>query len=78
MFAVHVANPFTSKSRAAARDQNILDNHQRERAERDSTRSAAWASSARQQEFQRSQAQVGKPGGAKSSLADRAKYQFEA
>jgi protein transport protein SEC9 len=78
MFAVHVSNPFTSKSRAAARDQAIMDTHHRERAERDATRSAAWSSSARQAETQRNLAGSGKPGGNKSSLADRAKYQFEA
>jgi protein transport protein SEC9 len=75
---VHVANPFTSKSRQEARDQQILDNHQRDRAERDATRAAAWTSTARAQEFNRNQNQPGKPGAAKSSLAERAKYQFEA
>jgi protein transport protein SEC9 len=79
MFAVHVANPFTSKQRQMARDQKILDDHQRDREARDTSRKAAWDSQARQQEFARSDRQGPGAGGMKkSSLAERTKYQFEA
>ncbi|KAF2634684.1 hypothetical protein P280DRAFT_438517 [Massarina eburnea CBS 473.64] len=76
MFAVHVSNPFTSSSRAAEKDAKILATHRSEREQRDATRKAAWESSARQDEYSRAN-QAGS-GGQKSTLADRAKYQFEA
>lgn len=77
MFAVHVANPFTSSSRRDERDRKIMETHQSERAQRDATRAAAWQSSARQDEYKRGMEGASKTGG-KSTLADRAKYQFEA
>ncbi|KAJ4345205.1 Protein transport protein S9 plasma membrane t-SNARE [Didymosphaeria variabile] len=76
MFAVHVANPFTTSSRREERDRKIMENHQNDRAQRDATRAAAWQSTARQDEYKRG-TQGGNTGG-KSTLADRAKYQFEA
>lgn len=78
MFAVHVSNPFTSNSRREERDRKILETHQSERAQRDQTRAAAWASSARQDEYQRGVQGTGTSGAGRSTLADRAKYQFEA
>ncbi|KAL5404369.1 hypothetical protein PMIN03_009226 [Paraphaeosphaeria minitans] len=77
MFAVHVSNPFTSSSRREERDRKIMETHQTERAQRDATRAAAWQSSARQDEFRRGVQGAANTGG-KSTLADRAKYQFEA
>ncbi|KAF1925306.1 uncharacterized protein M421DRAFT_70242 [Didymella exigua CBS 183.55] len=77
MFAMHVSNPFTASSRREARDQKIMDNHHRDREARDATRRAAWESSARQDDQSRSAAGLSGPAG-KSSLAERAKYQFEA
>ena len=77
MFAMHVSNPFTASSRREARDQKIMDNHHRDRETRDATRRAAWESSARQDGNNR--AMQGASGtGKKASLAERAKYQFEA
>ncbi|KAF2088295.1 plasma membrane snare protein-like protein [Saccharata proteae CBS 121410] len=77
MFAMHVSNPFTASSRRAARDEAIMDTHHRERQQREATRSAAFDSSQRQQQFQRELR--GGPGGTgKASLAERSKYQFEA
>jgi hypothetical protein len=77
MFAVHVANPFTAKKREEAANAIALEKHQRERDQRDATQSAAYSSQARQQQQQREISgnikQV-----PKGSLADRAKYQFEA
>ena len=77
MFAMHVSNPFTASSRREARDQKIMDNHHRDREARDATRRAAWESSARQDNNQRAVQGAG-AGAKKSSLAERAKYQFEA
>ncbi|KAJ4332371.1 Protein transport protein S9 plasma membrane t-SNARE [Didymella glomerata] len=77
MFAMHVSNPFTASSRREARDQKIMDNHHRDREARDATRRAAWESSARQDDQSRTIAGMSQ-GNKKSSLAERAKYQFEA
>lgn len=82
MFAVHVANPFTSASRKAARDQDILDKHRAEREQRDATRQAAFGSQQRMENTFRD-LQPGDVGyrpkqSAKASLAERSKYQFEA
>lgn len=82
MFAIHVSNPFTSSSRKAARDANILNKHQVERAEREiSQRQAFQATQRMEQNFKN--LQPGDPGyksaiPSKASLAERAKYQFEA
>lgn len=54
-----------------------METHQSERAARDATRQAAWESSHRAQTNQQKMATMG-GGGNKSTLADRAKYQFEA
>ncbi|OBT73875.1 hypothetical protein VF21_08252 [Pseudogymnoascus sp. 05NY08] len=82
MFAVHVANPFTSQSRKAARDQNILDKHHAERDQREATRQAAFSSGQRMEgafkEVQPGDRGYKAKAPAKASLADRAKYQFEA
>lgn len=82
MFAVHVANPFTSASRKAARDQDIMDKHRAEREQRDATRQAAFGTQQRM-EGAFKDLQPGEPGyrsraPTKASLAERAKYQFEA
>ena len=80
MFAVHVANPFTKSSRREARDAEIMDRHRDERDARDATRTAAYASKARVDGAFKG-LQPGDPGYAankKASLAERAKYQFEA
>ncbi|CAI6332162.1 unnamed protein product [Periconia digitata] len=78
MFAMHVSNPFTSSSRNAERDAKVLETHRNERDQRDATRKAAWESSARQNEFNQANAAAGKGGPGRSTLADRAKFQFEA
>lgn len=79
MFAVHVSNPFTGASRRQARDDAIMDRHRMEREQREATRRAGYETSQRMnktfQELQR-EGHAPKPG--QSSLAERAKYQFEA
>ncbi|KAF2850687.1 hypothetical protein T440DRAFT_396374 [Plenodomus tracheiphilus IPT5] len=77
MFAMHVANPFTASSRREERDRKIMETHQNERAQRDATRKAAWETSARTDGVNRSLQAAGGAKG-KGTLAERAKYQFEA
>jgi hypothetical protein len=77
MFAVHVSNPFTAKSRRLQNEQDILDKTRNDRDARDATRRAAWESNARQDDNNRKMAGMSGPG-KKSTLADRAKFQFEA
>ncbi|KAH7123993.1 plasma membrane snare protein-like protein [Dendryphion nanum] len=79
MFAMHVANPFTGGARREERDRKIMDTHRQEREQRDATRKAAWESTARGSQVTKGGPGGGGAGGAgKSTLADRAKYQFEA
>jgi protein transport protein SEC9 len=81
MFAVHVANPFTGAARRQKRDEDILNKHQDEREERDKSRQAAFESSARMdRKFRDLQGGGGGAPGSqqKATLAERAKYQFEA
>lgn len=78
MFAVHVNNPFTSKDRRTQRDEAIMDRHHSERELREATRDAAFRSTQRMnQNFKGIDDASGGPK-AKTSLAERAKYQFEA
>ncbi|KAF5528071.1 Protein transport protein sec9 [Colletotrichum aenigma] len=75
MFAVHVSNPFTSKSRAAARDQAVLDRHRQERDTREQTRNAAFQSNQRMEEAFKEVSLSGRPqGNTRSSAAERSKY----
>ncbi|KAH7379150.1 plasma membrane snare protein-like protein [Phaeosphaeria sp. MPI-PUGE-AT-0046c] len=77
MFAMHVSNPFTANSRKQERDNKIMATHQQERDQRDATRKAAWDSAARNEGINRNLQGMSGPG-KKGTLADRAKYQFEA
>jgi hypothetical protein len=54
-----------------------MEKHHNDRDVRDATRKAAWESSARNEGFNRSLQNTGGPS-KKSTLADRAKFQFEA
>ena len=75
---MHVNNPFTSKERQARKDEEVLERHREEREQREATREAAFQSGARMnQKFKGLDGQpiVKKTG---ASLAERAKYQFEA
>ncbi|KAL8834054.1 MAG: hypothetical protein Q9170_003946 [Blastenia crenularia] len=79
MFAVHVSNPFTGASRRQARDDAIMDRHRMEREEREATRRAGYDTSQRMNKtFQELQKEGRAPKAGQSSLAERAKYQFEA
>ena len=81
MFAVHVSNPFTSAERRRLRDEDVMNKHRTEREQRDASRAAAFESKAR---VEGSWKELGGSAGAagnnkaKSTLAERAKYQFEA
>ncbi|KAL4946396.1 hypothetical protein BDV06DRAFT_121696 [Aspergillus oleicola] len=80
MFAVHVSNPFTSAQRKRDRDQRVMDNHRAVRDAQSGTRSEAYQTNQRMEqtfrEIEREDRKAGKP--KKSSVAERAKYQFEA
>ena len=78
MFAMHVSNPFTSASKRADRDQEIMDNYRAEREQREATRAAAYGSQQRMEQAFRDVRPTGKSQLAKSSLAERRNYQFEA
>ncbi|KAL8704780.1 MAG: hypothetical protein Q9201_002090 [Fulgogasparrea decipioides] len=79
MFAVHVSNPFTASSRRQARDDKIMDRHRMEREQREATRRAGFETSQRMNKtFQELQKEGHAPKPGQSSLAERAKYQFEA
>jgi hypothetical protein len=77
MFAVHVANPFTSGKRIKEREERVLTDNQRDREQRDALRQQAWDTNSRQQKLA---GDLGKSGllKPKANLAERAKYQFEA
>ncbi|KAI4247843.1 MAG: hypothetical protein LQ352_006079 [Teloschistes flavicans] len=79
MFAVHVSNPFTGASRRQARDDAIMDRHRMEREQREATRRAGYQTSQRMNKtFQELQKEGHAPKPGQASLAERAKYQFEA
>lgn len=77
MFAVHVSNPFTSKSRQADRDEQALEKNRAERDQRADTHQAAYQQSMRMEQNFRNLGKTDGPRG-KASLAERSKYQFEA
>jgi hypothetical protein len=54
-----------------------METHRLEREQRDATRKAAWDSTARNEGVNRNMQSMSGPG-KKGTLADRAKYQFEA
>lgn len=79
MFAVHMNNPFTGASRREKRDEDIMTKHRDEREQRELTRQQAFQSGQRMEQAFKNIEQRGPGlGGNKASLADRAKYQFEA
>lgn len=80
MFAVHVANPFTSSSRRRERDERVLNTHREERDLRDGTRSEAYQTNSRMDRvFRDIDREAGKASkGKKANVTERAKYQFEA
>jgi protein transport protein SEC9 len=77
MFAVHVGNPFTSKSRQTARDQAVMDRHRSERDQREATRQAAAVSQQRMEESFKDLSMSGQQSGRyERSAAEKAKYSF--
>jgi hypothetical protein len=77
MFAMHVSNPFTAKKREEAANAIALEKHRVERERADDTRSNAWSTTARHAGQERTMRNNGKTHD-KATLANRAKYQFEA
>ncbi len=80
MFAVHVSNPFTAESRTRRADEDVLEKHQLERAQREATRRAGYDTDQRLQSTFKDISKEAPNAAMKkqASLADRAKYQFEA
>ena len=80
MFAVHVSNPFTASSRREQRDLDVLERHGLERAAREQSRREAFDSDQRMQKTFKglSKEEPNSSSAKKASLAERAKYQFEA
>ena len=79
MFAVHVSNPFTAGKRAEQRDADVLEKHQLERVQREQSRRSGYEYDQRMQKtFKDMMNNDGNGGAKKASLAERAKYQFEA
>ena len=79
MFIPVGGNPFTSKTRREKQEESIVQRHQMEREAREATREAAFKSDQRlQQNFKKIDDAVARQPQAKTSLAERAKYQFEA
>ncbi|KEF60017.1 synaptosomal-associated protein, 23kDa [Exophiala aquamarina CBS 119918] len=78
MFAVHVNNPFTAKDRRAQRDEAIMDRHHQERELREASREQAFRSTQRMNQNFKGLDEAGAGTRTKTSLAERAKYQFEA
>lgn len=77
MFRMHVDNPFTKGGRER-RDQEILNKHRDERDQREETRQAAFATNQRMNQNFKGLLSAGASDSLKkSSLADRAKFQFE-
>lgn len=80
MFAVHVSNPFTAGSRERDRDADVLERHAMEREAREATRRAGYDTNKRMEKTFKDIGKTDPNAAAKkqSSLAERAKYQFEA
>ncbi|OQV07105.1 hypothetical protein CLAIMM_11588 isoform 2 [Cladophialophora immunda] len=78
MFAVHVNNPFTANDRRARRDEQIMERHHAEREAREATREAAFRSTQRMNQNFKGLDDASAGSATKTSLAERAKYQFEA
>ena len=78
MFAIHVSNPFTAKSRDAARDEEAKAKHLEERDQREATRRAAYLSEQRMMKNFNDLSVTDSQGKKQRNLAERAKYQFEA
>jgi len=80
IFAVHVSNPFTSKSRAEEEERKIMQRHEMEREEREQNRKYAYEST------QRVNSALDKPGTGRkpksqetgrSTIAQRSQFSFE-
>lgn len=77
MFAAHVSNPFTSKSRQALRDQQILEQHHLDSQRRDATRKSAFAGTQQMEQTFRDLDRPTLRGQTSSNAAERSKYVME-
>lgn len=77
MFAVHVSNPFTSKSRAEEEERKIMERHELEREEREKVRRDVYESAQRVNGALNQNTGRGNKGPSKSSITSRSQYMFE-
>jgi len=79
MWAVHMDNPFTKEKNRKQAEDDTLRHHRIERERRDATTKEAYSTNARHQAQQRDMnGNAARAPATQRSLADRAKYQFEA
>jgi protein transport protein SEC9 len=77
MFAVHVSNPFTSKSRAEEEERKIMERHELEREEREKVRRDVYDSAQRVNGALNQNTGRGNKAPPKSSITSRSQYMFE-
>ncbi|KAH8910724.1 hypothetical protein BR93DRAFT_286759 [Coniochaeta sp. PMI_546] len=77
MFAVHVSNPFTSTSRQALKDQQVIEQHRLDAEQRDATRKSAYAGTQAMEQTFRDMDRPTLLGQTSRSNAERSKYMIE-
>ena len=78
MFAIHVGNPFTAKSRAEDEERKIMERHEMEREEREKNRRDAYDSAQRvNTALNQDHRRGGNKPGSKSTITSRSMYSFE-
>lgn len=80
MFAIHPSNPFTASKRREERDAAVMERHRMERAEREQSRKEAYQTDKRLESTFKdlSVTDTRAKHNKQASLAERAKFQFEA
>lgn len=77
MFAVHVANPFTSKQRQQKADEDVMNRHRTEREQREATRREGFNATQRMESSFRDMNNVGMSGPARRTKKDYGKFNLD-
>jgi protein transport protein SEC9 len=77
MFAIHVSNPFTAKSRAEKEEREIIVRHELERLEREKNRREAYESAQRVNNALKAGTARTETGKGRSTITSRSPYSFE-
>lgn len=77
MFAVHVGNPFTSKQRQQRADDEVLDRHQSERNQRETTRKEGYSANQRLENTFRDMDNAGVPKQRQQRKKDYGKFNLD-